>query len=77
VDAPTSSQNDDPAHDTDENAFPNVPGPVAAVTPDHALPFHSSTSGLGLRDDPCCPTARQKEGLTHETELNWFETVEG
>src|ERR1700683_1197869 len=72
VDAPTSSQNDTPAHDTEENEFPSVPGPAAAVTCDHALPFHSSTSGPGPVDGPCCPAARQKERLTQETELTWL-----
>jgi len=40
-DVPTSSQKDAPAHDTEENQFPSVPGPVAAVTNDHVLPFHA------------------------------------
>ena len=71
--APTSTQKDAPAHDTEVNLLPTSPGP-AAVTSDHVPPFHSSTSGLGPVIGPCCPAARQKEGLTHETELNWLGT---
>jgi hypothetical protein len=80
-DVPANSQNDGPAHDTEENQFPNVPGPAAAVTSDQPLLLHSSTSGFGSGVGPCCPAARQKEGLTHEIALNWavapFRSTEG
>jgi hypothetical protein len=48
-DRPTSSQKDVPAHDTEENQFPSVPGPVAGLTSDHPplLPRHHAE---GLAD---------------------------
>jgi hypothetical protein len=72
MEAPTSTQNEAPAQETESKRLPTEPGPGATVTNDQAPLLHSSTSGLGLAGEPCCPAARQKEGLTHETELNWL-----
>ena len=73
VDEPTSAQKDVPAHETEENSLPSVPGPAAAVTGDHAFPFHSSASGAGVGDAPCWPAARQNDAVTHDTAFSWLK----
>jgi hypothetical protein len=59
--------------ETDERDVTVLPAGAAAVTNDHAVPFHVSATGPVV--DP--PTARQKEVATHETEFRVSPVVAG
>ena len=60
--------------ETDERFVVVLPAGAAAVTKDHAVPFHVSATAVPV---PEPPTARQKEVPTHDTEFRVSPVVAG
>jgi hypothetical protein len=74
---PKTTQKVKLAQETEWNALPNVPGPLAASTFVQPVPFHVSARRAGEVYGPDWPTARQNVSETQATELSWLNPMAG